>query len=216
MIIPGILTDSLEAVQHQLDVLAELKPQPDSVQIDILDGEFADELTIETAALRELDRHNLTLDVHLMTVEPAYFLEELVGTSGVGAVIGQVERMSSQREFLESVRQNGWRAGLSLNLYTPLEAVEPEIWELVDILQVMGGAAGAQGQPFHQSALATIKEADQWRRELGLDYRIMVDIGQNPDTIPLSRAAGADDFIVGSFLNQETAKQWQALQRTNP
>ncbi len=213
MIIPGILTDQLASARQQLDQLAKLTPRPEVVQIDIVDGEFADELTIDPSSLSELDRHNLSLDLHLMCVEPIYSVEEMAGLSGIRSVIGQVERMSSQREFLESVRQNHWLAGLSLNLYTPLEAVEEEVWEMVDILQIMGGEAGSQGQKFHPSALAVIQEAVQRREELAFDFRIMVDIGLQPETIALAQAAGADDFVVGSYLTENVDQHWQELQK---
>jgi ribulose-phosphate 3-epimerase len=214
VIIPGILTDNLEEAQARLDALAALSPRPEAVQIDLLDGFFADELTIEPAQLKDLDRHGLPLDAHLMVVEPANFLGELVGTDGLRAVIAQVERLPDQREFVELAKQNKWLAGLSLNLYTPLEAVDEEIWGLIDILQVMGGAAGSQGQDFHPAALALIRDAAQARLDQGLAFHLMVDVGMRPETIALAKEAGADDFVVGSFLNEKMQQHWQELQRS--
>ncbi len=211
MIIPSILTDQMAQAQSQLDTLAQLQPRPSAVQIDIIDGYFTDNLTIEAGAVRELDSHGLPLDIHLMVVEPVQFIAELSGTP-LRTVIAQVERLPDQAEFIQLVQDQGWQAGLALDLYTPLSAVETSSWPRLAVLQVMGGEAGHQSEFFHPSTRQLLKEVRARRTKQQLALRIMVDIGINPDTIELVQTAGADDLIVGSYLTTDTAAHWQKLQ----
>lgn len=211
MIIPAILTDDMAEAQQRLDIIASLSPPPPAVHIDIIDGFFADNLTIETGVIRELNRHEIPFDVHLMAVEPADFLEELTGVGGLRSVIAQIERLSDQRVYVDLVKQLEGQVGFSLDLYTPLEAVEEKLWPSVAVLQVMGGVAGEQGQDFHPSALTVIRQARQLRTDRRLNFRIMADIAMEPETIKYAREAGADDFVVGSYLNQDAQRHWHKL-----
>jgi pentose-5-phosphate-3-epimerase len=47
---------------------------------------------------------------------------------------------------------------------------------------------------------------------LGLKYEIYVDIGMNPETILMAKEAGADGFVIGSYLQQEDPQAaWEEL-----
>lgn len=211
MIIPAILTDDPQVAQERLDLLSQLDPRPEAVHVDIIDGYFVDNLTFEVGLLRELDFHLLPFDLHLMAVEPTELLEELSENSGVRTVIAQVERMSSQSEFAAAVKTLGGEVGLSLNLYTPLEAVDDDVWSHLSVLQIMGGEAGTQGQFFHPSALTVMRQAKELRQEKGYTFRIMADIAMEPETISLAKEAGADDFVVGSYLQENVRDKWKKL-----
>ena len=211
-IIPGILSEDPRFVQSEIAELAQLDPQPNLLQIDILDGEFAPELTIEPNRLKEFDLHGAQVDIHLMTVEPIDYVSEVRGMSEVRAVIAQIERLHSQAEFIEEVQECHFMPGFSLDLYTPFESLDMDLLTQVGVIQIMGGQAGSQGQTFHDSVLDKIREAAEYRQGLGLEYEILVDIGMNPDTIPAVLQAGADGVVVGSYLQQaDRENAWEEL-----
>lgn len=211
-VVPAILRTELSQVETDLQALSQLEPRPELVQIDILDGEYAPELSIEPNVLQNTMLPDFQLDLHFMTLEPIDYVSELLGLEQVRTIIGQVERMSSQSEFIEEVQQSHFFPGFSLNLFTPFEAIDPGLLNLTQVVQVMGGQAGTQGQTFHESALAVIREAVEYKRELGLEYEIVVDIGMNPQTIPAVLEAGADRVVVGSYLQQpDRQKAWEEL-----
>lgn len=213
---PAILTDDPQFVQEQLDQFAQLQPRPMAVQIDLLDGEYADSLTIEPSKVHELETHGLMLDLHFMMVESANYLSELVGASNLRSVICQVERQSSLFEIADIVTHDlNLPLGFSLDWGTPLSAIEDELWPHVSILQLMTARAGEQGQEWHEGVLELIRDSVAHREERGLSYRIAVDIGMNSQTIPMVRTAGADIAAVGSYLHtdssQERQKRWKVL-----
>lgn len=215
MIIPGLLSDSLLELQNCIDKLLQLKPKPALLHIDIVDSEFTDDLTISADLIRELNRDNTPTEVHLMTVEPIDQIEELKDTPQIVRLIAQIERMSSQVDFIAETKQNGWTAGLALDLYTPLSSIEESALSQIDTLQIMMNKVGEQGQTVHPYALQKIQEAVTLKQSQNYSFTIQVDIGQNPNTIPESKARGAEQCVVGSYIQaappEELTERWRKL-----
>ena len=59
---------------------------------------------------------------------------------------------------------------------------------------------GFGGQEFIHECLPKIQQADAWRRERKLSYRISVDGGINFQTAAECARAGADTFVSGTSL----------------
>lgn len=219
MIIPAILEDNPELVAEQIDRLRQLQPPPEVIEIDIIDGDFASNLTLDTEQLAELETEPFQVDVHLMTFDPTDFVYQIRQGMERGqeirTVIAQVERLHSFQEFVEEVQANHFQVGFALDLYTPVEAIDELYWPEIQLVSVLGGKAGQQGQKFQQQTLEKVKELAQLKKEQGLNFEVRVDIGMDTDTIPLARAAGADSFAVGSALKQlqgdAQQEKWEQL-----
>lgn len=222
MIIPGPLSETTAELQQKLDVIRRFTNPPQVIQVDIVDGEFADTLTFEPSGLREVDTQGFHIDLHLMTIEPAQFLTELfdLPQTNIRRVIGQVEKMGSIGEFISQVQEDlGKEAGLSLDLYTQLEAFQSdddeEIIDYLDqvaVIQVMGNKAGEQGQSLHPTALETLQKVVAYKKRHNLSFAVSFDIGMNPETIPQVLALGATEVVVGSYLQgPDAAAHWEEL-----
>lgn len=222
MIIPSLLTDDQNLLQNQLDLLADLQPIPPAVQIDIIDGEFVDNITVEPAVVRDLVSHELPFDIHFMAVEPTQYLEEMVGMTAIRTVIAQVEKLGRLSDWAQTAMEQQWSFGYALDLYTPSEVIAEIAAALSEeqktswtVLQIMGNQAGRQGEVLHPNAIDRVREAVALREQLHLSYRIAVDIGVNAETWPLLAAAGMDDGVVGSYLwqdgNAQLAHRWLQL-----
>lgn len=198
MIYPSILTDSMEVAQIQLNAVAG---KVEVVQLDLIDAAFADEITITPIDATAFDFHGLRADLHIQTNEP---IDELFEAQNMNqtlrTVIGQVERMSSQREFIDEVKAMGYKAGLSLDLFTPISTIADDLWPSLDVVQVMAIYAGKQEQEFQLSSLKKIVDVREYIRSHGLQTELIVDGGITPTTATQCKAAGADSFAVGSFL----------------
>ena len=59
---------------------------------------------------------------------------------------------------------------------------------------------GFGGQEFIHEMLPKIQQAEAWRREQKLSYRISVDGGINNQTVAECASAGADTFVAGTSL----------------
>ncbi len=205
-IYPAILSDDPEQIDEQLALAAQIS-SVEVIQFDIVDGYFADSLTLSPADLGQFDFAGKQIDLHLMTVDPidaVYETMEYRNELPVRAVIGQVERMGSQNHFVEEVAKQHWLPGLSLSLYTPLSEIDQDCWKYLRVLQLMGmSETGYQNQGFSFAVLEKIKQAREFIKSQDHLVEIIVDGGVKLDNVPAIQAAGADSISVGSGL-------WQA------
>jgi ribulose-phosphate 3-epimerase len=79
--------------------------------------------------------------------------------------------------------------------------VEPalEILDELDLVLVMTVNPGWGGQPFLPHTLHKIRRL----REASQSVAIQVDGGIDPSTLPLVKEAGANVFVVGSYLQRQ-------------
>ncbi len=198
---PAILTDSFATLQQQVD-LVKYSPEIEAVQIDIIDAEFADNITVTPLDLTVGDYAPLKLDFHLMTDEPLDFVYECEAIKDylpIRRIYGQIERMSHQEDFLWAVKANNWQAGLALDLFTPVEEIEEAVWPNLQYVLLMAVEAGAQHQTFKDLVLEKIQEI----RELTVGkepIHITVDGGVKPNNAIKVLTAGANEVNVGSAI----------------
>ena len=175
-IYPAILSDSVVQVQHQLDLVKD-HDQINLVQIDVIDGLYADNMTVTPVDLIGLDFGGLKIDFHLMVEEPLDYVHEIAQCQEqlpVSGVLAQIERMTSLEEYLAELKKHKLQAGVSLDLPTPVSAVADQVWSQIEMVQLMAISAGFQGQKFDKSVLDKI---DQVKQVCSQDTKIIVDGG---------------------------------------
>lgn len=194
-VIPAILSSSPQEVK---ELLNQAEGIVDRVQIDIIDAQFAQNRTIDPSVLENFDTEVL-LDFHLMAKEPVDWVERAV-RAGADRIIGQIEQMNSQVDFVGKVSEVGLSVGLAIDLETPVSALDPTILNNLDVVLVMAVKAGFGGQKFEPKALDKIRELDDIRARDDNPFRICVDGGETLDTIDDTRIAGADEIAIGRRL----------------
>ncbi|PIY80741.1 MAG: hypothetical protein COY80_01390 [Candidatus Pacebacteria bacterium CG_4_10_14_0_8_um_filter_42_14] len=199
---PALLSGSIEKLQSQIDLVND-DERIATLQIDIIDGLFADNLTITPADIPDLDLGRFQYDIHLLTEEPLDYIFELqthCQHAQIRACIAQVEKMSYQQVFIEEVHRHDWKVGLSLDLYTPLEAIDEESWPNLDVLQLMAIEAGFQGNKFSPTIFDKIKRAQALIEISGKPIELIVDGGVSLENIQQLSEAGVISIAVGSTL----------------
>jgi len=194
-IIPSILTADPTEVRQ---LLSKVEGIFQRVQIDIIDGQFAPQRTIDPSALEGVETE-LKLEFHLMTKEPTDWVERAL-RAGADRIIGQIETMRSQIDFVGKVAEVGLSVGLAVDLETAIERLDETILSNLDVVLVMSVKAGAGGQEFDPRALEKIKKLDIIRKSDPTPFRICVDGGITPDNIKRVQEAGADEVSVGKRL----------------
>ena len=194
-VIPTILTTDPREAEEKI---ARLEGLVKKVQIDVIDGVFAQNKTIEPSAVEGIDT-GLFLDFHLMTKEPADWVERAV-RAGADRIIGQIEMMTDQVAFLGKVQEAGILVGLAIDLPTPVSSLEATIIDNLDVVLVMSVKAGFGGQEFDETALDKIKELNALRAKDTNPFRICVDGGVTPEIMEKLGSAGADEVAVGRRL----------------
>lgn len=207
-IIPAILTTNIREVEEKL---ARAEGVVKRVQIDIIDGKFVQNRTIEPSALETVDT-NLSLDFHLMTKEPTDWVERSI-KAGADRIIGQIEMMASQVEFVGKVSEIGLSVGLAIDVDTQVDALDPVVLTNLDVVLVMAVKAGWGGQRFDERALDKIRQLDEIRSRDTSPFKICVDGGETLDVIDETHFAGADEVAIGKRIFQgdlsENIKKFQ-------
>jgi len=204
-VIPAILTDTLDDFENKLEQIDQVA---DMVQIDYVDGFFAPELTCcEARVIREVETLAL-LEAHLMVEQPINQVEDWY-QAGAERIVGHIEEMEEQLEFVEAVNAFGVEVGLALNLETPLGDLHPDVVEGLDVVLLLAHEAGVQGAKLDRAILPKISEL---RRQYP-SINIEVDGGVNEETIVDVLNAGANYFAVGSeiFDADDPAAEYQKL-----
>jgi ribulose-phosphate 3-epimerase len=174
----------------------------EGIQVDVMDGQFVPNITFGPGIVRALRNVvNVTLDVHLMIVEPERYLKEFAD-SGADRLFVHQEACIHLHRVLQTIRELGIEAGVAINPGTPLSVLE-EVLELAEIIQVMTVNPGFGGQEFIQSQLSKISHLRQILDERGYRTPIAVDGGIDTITAPLVVKAGATVLVAGSSIYNE-------------
>lgn len=201
-IIPSILTDNITELKKMLTQVNEAVDVNGAnikrVQIDVIDNVYVDNKTVDPANLIGLET-NLSLDFHLMVKEPVNWIQKCAN-AGADRIIGQIEMMQSQAEFVGKVQETGLYVGLAVDLSTPVSKLDPTVLTNVDVVLLMAVKAGWGGQEFDKKVIDKIKELDEIRVRDATPFKICVDGGETESVIDDSHFAGADEFVIGRKL----------------
>ena len=167
------------------------------VHLDIMDGHFVPNISFGPQVLADLrPRTRLLFDTHLMLLHPDKYIEAFA-RAGAQRITVHVEADHDVARTLARIRELGCTAGIALNPDGDPSAVLPHL-AAVDLVLCMTVFPGFGGQAFIPSTLETIRRLGDERAARGLNYRIEVDGGINPETAALCRAAGADTLVAGT------------------
>ena len=171
----------------------------DWLHFDVMDGQFVPNISFGYKVLEDIRPHtNLTLDVHLMVVEPDHLIPEFA-KRGSDYITVHVEAIENLDRTIELIRSLGCKVGLSLNPNTDPLTLAPYL-DRIDLVLVMSVYPGFGGQSFIESTMDSTAYFVNQRKEHGYRYLIEMDGGISPQNAKRLRDAGVDVLVAGSAI----------------
>jgi ribulose-phosphate 3-epimerase len=197
LIAPSILSADFARLGDE--VAAVERGGADLLHVDVMDGHFVPNLTVGPPIVESLKKvTKLPLDVHLMITNADAFIDEF-SAAGADYLTVHVEACPHLHRTVQSIKERGVRAGVTLNPATSLHTIE-EILPDVDLVLIMSVNPGFGGQKFIGSCLKKIASARRMLDEAGSRALLEVDGGVKIDNAAQVLAAGADVLVAGSAI----------------
>jgi len=201
-VFPSILTSDPSELKRLINLSEEVV---DRVQIDIIDGVFVNNKTIDPTAISYIET-NLKMDFHLMVKEPINWIEKCMNVNA-DRIIGQIEMMNSQEEFVDNVISLNTDVGIAIDIDTDISKIDKNIFHKINAILVLSVKAGFGGQPFEIKALEKIKELYKIRELGNFEFLIQDDGGITFDYIDDTLKAGVDEVFIGQRIFNGNLKQ---------
>lgn len=200
LIIPSVLTDNLEEAAKIIndlnDVVLSHGFPLERVQIDINDGTFLGVKTIEPQTLSEINS-DLKFDYHLMVDSPTKWVRKCVHAD---RVIGEIEKMSNQEDFIFEAKSFGTKIGLALDFSTDLDQLRDDFLSELDVVLLMSYPAGVGGQELRSEVFGKIDQLKELKSKVGADFKICLDGGVTLDNINRVKQSEVDEVVVGERI----------------
>lgn len=200
-IAPSILSADFSKLGEE--VKEAEKAGADLIHIDVMDGHFVPNITIGPLIVESIRKvSNLTLDVHLMIEEPDKFIEDFA-RAGADIISIHLEVSAHSHRSISYIKEQGIKAGISLNPATPLSSLDFILSE-VDMVLLMSVNPGFGGQKFILQVMDKIKILKGIIQNKGYNIDIEVDGGVNVNNAGDITKAGADILVMGNaFFNSK-------------
>ena len=184
-----------------VDDVKRIDPYTDIYHVDVADGHFSPAMLYFPDLLLAVRKVTpKPIHVHLMIAD-AILLDQIAQFAEAGADLISVHAENSNRmDGLQAIRKLGLKAGIVLQLHTPVSAARKLLGD-IDMLTLLGTRMGIKGVGLDESANSRLTEARALVAQAKLEQRIIVaaDGGIREHTVPGLRAAGAETIVMGSL-----------------
>lgn len=197
LLAPSILAADFSNLAQQIRAVELGKA--DLIHCDIMDGKFVPNITFGPKIVSTVKNiTNLPLDVHLMIENAELILPEFI-SAGASYITVHQESVRHLDKVINSIKEKGIKAGVSVNPSTPVETLKHVI-HLVDLILIMSVNPGFGGQTFIEYTLEKVRYLKKIREENKFSYQIEIDGGINADNIVKVKDAGCDIIVAGTAI----------------
>lgn len=194
---PSLLSADFADLRQAIELINGT--EADWFHIDVMDGLFVPNITIGQPVVKAIKKHaKKPLDVHLMIEDPDRYIQSFK-ESGADILTVHAEACRHLNRSLNKIREEGMKAGVSLNPHTPVCVLENVI-EYADLVLIMSVNPGFGGQKFIENSYRKIAQVAALKQKYNPNLIIEVDGGVTIENAPALLSAGVDALVAGNAV----------------
>ena len=195
IISPSVLGADLMRLGEEIELVEKLGLE--WLHLDNMDGHFTPNISFGPDFVRAIRKKtDLFLDVHLMFTNPMDYIDTYT-KAGADMITVHVEADDEPEYVIDRIRENGLKAGISLNPHTNPDKIRHLLGK-VDLVLVMTVEPGFGGQKLREYCLGKVTVIRDMIKKTGRDILIAVDGGVKMDNAQRVVEAGADVLVMGT------------------
>lgn len=176
----------------------------DYFHIDIMDGEFVKNNTVEL--MTEYSEYlknitNIPLDVHLMVKDVFSFINSFLvfEPRNITIHLESAENKEELIKWIKYIKENGCKAGISIKPHTKIEEIY-DILPYIHTVLVMTVEPGEGGQSIIPETIEKIAKLKEYITSQNLEVDIQADGGINIENSNKLKSAGCDIIVAGTAI----------------